>query len=298
MKRRIVALASVLLLAAAFVVTTGDDACAQKKKGRGEAGSRKKDTEERARKDASGREAAVDSAQGARRIGDAGEQEKKQRQLREHAGDPADARGAKKRYRPRGLSDEQMRKWTNGAPPGWSRGRKTGWDGAGSPPGHRAGGDEATATRRYPARAAEWNDREKKEWDGRLESARERIREKAQADGRTPGEDVESAVISIEEAAQAGVPIEQAESAVGTAIDAGINGHGIEQMTRAMAYGAEQDVDAGELGLFVESRIKEGERDDDLATSIYEEVDRRHAMRQEQGEEKKPSWWRRVFKRN
>lgn len=221
---------------------------------------------------------------------------------REMVGRPIDQERAPGRYRPRRLQAGEAGEWKDGIPPGWSRGDKQGWGGADAPPGQGRGGGEAQARSPYPPGAKDWDGKRREDWDRRLERARERVREKAQRAENAGPDDVASADISLQEAAREGVPIEDVESAVSGAIAAGMKGPEIEQMTRAMAYGASQGVGGGRLGAFASSRIEAGERGDDLAVSIYQEADR---LQEEQEKErpasppegKKTSWWQKIFRR-
>jgi hypothetical protein len=192
-----------------------------------------------------------------------------------------------------------MMGWRDGTPPGWDRGEKRGWGGAAPPGQQRKAGEGMMEGRRYPARAKDWGDREKEDFDRRLERARERVRAKAQTREGIDEGDIESAEVSVEEASREGVPIEQAESSVDKAMGAGMSGAEIEQMTRAMAYGADKNVDYNELGSFVDRKIDDGERGDDLAVSIYQEVDRQNeqapAEPEQPKQEKKTPWYRRIF---
>lgn len=299
MRRNISITALTMLLAGSFVLAAGGRADAQQKKGK-EGAEKKKAAEEQMQKGTQGRDAAVDTLRKTGRGTQGDERTKKEKRILEHAGDPALAGGAKKHYRPKGLSEEQMKGWRDGSPPGWGRGGKTGWGEAGAPKGQqkKAGKGKMKAPR-YPAGAGEWGAQEKEDFDRRIERARDRVREKALTREGIDEGAVESAEISVEEAAREGVPIEQAESSVSKAIDAGMSGVEIEQMTRAMAYGADKNVDYGELGSFVGTKIEDGERGDDLAVSIYEEVDRMEAQAPPEPEqptqEKKTPWYKRIF---
>ncbi|MDD3642614.1 MAG: hypothetical protein PHQ19_04025 [Candidatus Krumholzibacteria bacterium] len=299
MRRNIPAIALAMLLAGALVLAPGGQAGAQKKKG--DAEKAKKTAEERIQKGKQGRDAAADTLGKAGRGEVSRERDRMERRVREHAGDSAVAEGARKRYRPKGLSEERMEGWRDGTPPGWGRGEKTGWGGEGAPPGQREKARDMRA-RRYPAGEKEWGDRDREDFDRRIERARERVREKARVLEGVEDSEIESAEISVEEAARVGVPVEQAESSVGRAMEAGMSGPEIEQMTRAMAYGAERSVDQEKLGSFVESRIEAGERGDDLAVSIYEQVDRMEAQAppepEQPKEEKKVPWYKRIFGRD
>lgn len=209
----------------------------------------------------------------------------------------------KGKFRPRDLPAAEQAEWQDGVPPGWTRGTKTGWGGADAPPGQRRGGaGQADAPRTYPRGAEDWDQQRRQDWDRRLEDARERVRERARRIEGYGEPDVESATISVEAAAREGVPIEQAEAAVNDALGARLTGREIEQMTRALAYGAGRGVSAVELGSFATARIAAGQRGDDLAVAVYEEADRRAAGQPATApapppEPKKSPWWKRIFGR-
>ncbi|MCK4350768.1 MAG: hypothetical protein KAX13_07910 [Candidatus Krumholzibacteria bacterium] len=188
-------------------------------------------------------------------------------------------KGKTKAYKPKGLSDEEMKQWEGGTPPGWSMGTKKGWEGTGAPPGKMKKGDEA-----------------------KLEKAKERIRNRVrehEGKGEMERKQLEeSATRSIEGAARKGVPVEHAEKTVEKGIDRGMKGEEIEKMTRAMAYGADKGTDYEELGKFMDRKMAEGERGDDLAMSVYKEIDDKHAVKQQEKMEEKLPWYKRWFKRN
>jgi hypothetical protein len=187
----------------------------------------------------------------------------------------------KVKYKPKGLSEEEMGQWEGGSPPGWSMGTKKGWDGAGAPPGKMKKGDEA-----------------------KLEKAKERIRNRIRThEGKGEMERKqleESAERSIEGAARKGVPVEHAERTVEKGVERDMSGEEIEKVTRAMAYGADKDTDYEELGRFMDRKMDEGERGDELAMSVYKEIDDRHAekLQEKKEPEKKVPWYKRIFKRD
>lgn len=206
----------------------------------------------------------------------------------------------KGKFRPRNLPESELAEWQDGVPPGWTRGKKTGWGGADAPPGQRRGGPgQADGPRTYPRGAEDWDQQRRDDWDRRLEDARERVRARARRVEGYGEPDVESATISVEAAARDGVPIEQAEAVVNDALGAGLTGREIEQMTRALAYGAGRGVSAVELGSFATARIAAGRRGDDLAVAVYAEADRRAGQLATPPapppEPKKSPWWKRIF---
>lgn len=205
----------------------------------------------------------------------------------------------KGKFKPRDLPESAQAEWQDGVPPGWTRGKKTGWGGADAPPGQRRGGaGRADAPQTYPRGAEDWDQQRREDWDRRLEDARERVRERARRVEGYGEPDVESAVISVEAAAREGVPVEQAEAAVNHALGAGLPGREIEQLTRALAYGVGRGVAADELSRFATGQIAAGQRGDDLAVAIYQEADHRAgepATAPAPQEPKKSPWWKRIF---
>lgn len=288
------------VLIAVCVLVIGGDALAQKeKKKSGKKDRESKKTEESVKKE----KIKVEEGSKAEEIEDQGDTEKRIKQKADKGKEKSDERAGKVKtfeYRPKRLKDAEMREWENGIPPGWSRGKKTGWHGAGAPPGKvkQQGGGAERIERRYPPGSEEWDPQRKESWDRRLEKAKERIRTKSQSRGEATEDDEESAVRSVEEAAREGVPVEDAEAMVDKAIDRGMTGREIEQVTRAAAYGADKDIDYNELDGFMDTKMEEGQAGDELAVSIYQEIDRRHDERQQQQEQKKEPWWKRIFKRD
>jgi hypothetical protein len=214
----------------------------------------------------------------------------------------------KVKYKPKGLSDEQMKEWEGSSPPGWSRGGKTGWEGAGVPPGKQ--GEEGVKSKEmkkiYPPGSEGWDPEKRQQWERNLEQAKERIRRRVEerersGEGEGQRKEYEERVErSIEEATRRGVPVENAEAVVGKAVDRDMKGEEIEQLTRAMAYGADKGTDYGKLDQFIERKMDEGERGDELAMSAYQEIDERNMEQQQvqqQEQKKKEPWYRRIFRR-
>ena len=66
-----------------------------------------------------------------------------------------------------------------------------------------------------------------------------------------------------------------------------------------MAYGADKETNYDELGRFMDRKMAEGERGDELAMSVYKEIDDKQAEKQQTKEEpKKKPWYKRIFKRD
>ena len=279
----------VLFLVTAWVLVLSGDAMAQKKGGGkgGKSGGKGKSGETAKGSEQKGKAGDVEEQEGAE------EQEKKMEKKGEGGGkgkgegkgkksgdmESEGGKGKMKAYKPKGLSDKEMKGWEGGSPPGWSMGTKKGWEGADAPPGKMKKGDEA-----------------------KLEKAKERVRTRIREhEGKGEMEQKqleESAGRSIEGAARSGVPVEHAEKAVEKGIDRGMKGEEIEKMTRAMAYGADKNTDYDELGKFMDKKMTEGERGDELAMSVYKEIDDKNAVKQQEKKEEKLPWYKRWFKRN
>ncbi|MBU3958941.1 MAG: hypothetical protein KKE91_03680, partial [Candidatus Omnitrophica bacterium] len=88
-------------------------------------------------------------------------------------------------------------------------------------------------------------------------------------------EEIAQVSTSLEIPSRVGVPIEDAEDIVQTAMDKGLKGEAIDKLTRAVSYGVGREVKFDQLGKFVNERLKEGLRDEELAVEVYKEVQRR-----------------------
>ncbi len=197
-------------------------------------------------------------------------------------------------YRPKEVGADEYRQWKNGIPPGWSRGNKTGWNGAGVPPGQLE--DRDLEARSYPPEAERWSKRKKEDWDRQLEESKKRVAESAAKHARASESDRRSAEISVENAARHGVPMQTAEETVDRAIKRGMPGADIERITRAMAYGAGKAIDQERLGVFTRQAIDSGKAGEDVALAVYQEVDARHQASVQAAQKKSP-WWKRLFGR-
>jgi hypothetical protein len=197
------------------------------------------------------------------------------------------------KYKPRGMTDRDLMEWTNGNPPGWSRGEKAGWGGAGAPPGQMEQHGEQEIIYFYPRGSENWDTSRKADWQSQFQQSRTRILERLRARAGMSREDEESAMFSFEGAAREGVPLIHVESTMDRAITRGMRGPDIEKVTRAMSYGADKDTDYSRLDQFIEKRMNESETGDDLALSIYKEIDGQHAAKP--AEPAKKPWWKRLI---
>ncbi len=202
------------------------------------------------------------------------------------------ARISKNKYKPRGISDKNMTEWADGNPPGWSEGNKAGWGGAGVPPGQMKE-RELELIHSYPSGSEDWDSGKKADWRSNLEQSKTRILERIRTRKGVSREDEESAIISIERAAREGVPLTHIESVMNKAITREMRSRDIEKMTRAMSYGADKNTDYDKLDRFIERKMDQGETGDDLAVSIYREIDERNVAKSEEPVRK--SWWKRLF---
>ncbi len=222
------------------------------------------------------------------------EQEAKENSSGKNAatGQHEDAKINKNKYKPRGISDRDMAEWMDGNPPGWSQGNKTGWGGAGVPPGQMKE-REREILHSYPPGSEDWDSGKKADWQSGLEQSKTRILERIRTRKGVSREDEESAVISIERAAREGVPLNNIESVMNKAITREMACRDIEKVTRAMSYGAGRNADYEQLDRFIERKMDQGETGDDLAVSIYREIDERNSEKSEEPVRK--SWWKRLF---
>jgi len=64
-------------------------------------------------------------------------------------------------------------------------------------------------------------------------------------------------------------------------------------VTRAMSYGVDKGTDYNKLDHFIEKRMSGNATGDDIALSIYKEIDDQQAAKRQ--EPVKKSWWNRLF---
>lgn len=184
-------------------------------------------------------------------------------------------------WMPPGLSKEKRAEWKDGRPPGWSWGKKVGWEGADMPPGlaKKDSWLPPGLAKSTPPGWKNWNDEKKKGWEKELGEAREKVRGRAKKLKDFSEEDLNSALVSVEAAARKGVPIRHTLGLAERAMEKGIRGRGIETATRAMAYGVGREIDFEQLGKFVHKKLDGGLRNDELSIEIYKEIARRHEER-------------------
>jgi len=151
-------------------------------------------------------------------------------------------------------------------PSGWSRGDKEGWKGAGMPPG---------LEKKTPPGWEKWNNNKKKGWEKRLENALGNIRKGAKNKKGFSKKDLDSALVSVEAAAREGVPVKNSRKLVELAMNKGIQGTALETLSRATSSGVGKDIDFGKLNKFVEKKLDDGLRNDELLNEIYKEIDNR-----------------------
>ncbi len=200
---------------------------------------------------------------------------------------------SKNKYKPR--EQYPKRTWRigpTGILPDGQQGNKTGWGGAGVPPGQMKE-REREILHSYPPGSEDWDSGKKADWQSGLEQSKTRILERIRTRKGVSQEDEESAVISIERAAREGVPLNNIESVMNKAITREMACRDIEKVTRAMSYGADKNTDYEQLDRFIERKMDQGETGDDLAFSIYREIDERNAAKSEEPVRK--SWWKRLF---
>ena len=149
-------------------------------------------------------------------------------------------------------------------PSGWSRGDKEGWKGAGMPPG---------LAKKTPPGWEKWNNNKKKGWEKRLENALGNIRKGAKNKKDFSKEDLDSALVSVEAAAREGVPVKNARELIELSIKYGLQGIALETLSRATSSGVVKDIDFGKLNNFVEKKLDDGLRDDELLDEVYKEID-------------------------
>jgi len=145
----------------------------------------------------------------------------------------------------------------------------------------------------YPRGSENWDIRRKEDWQSKLEQSRVRILERIRTREGMSREDEESAIFSLGRAVRDGVPPEHVEVTINRAITRGMRGRDIEKVTRAMSYGADKNTDYDRLNRLIEKKMNEGETGDELALSIYKEIDEQQAGKPEEPVTR--SWWRRLF---
>ncbi len=166
---------------------------------------------------------------------------------------------------PPDLSEAEKKEWTNGRPPGWSKGKKTGWKGGNMPPG--------LAKKQNPPQWGIWTKEQQNKWGDSLSRIQDIIRNRADKTAW------ETMIYSVESAARKGVPTQPLEMVTSQSIRRKLSATDYEQMTRAMAYGVGKNTDFSGLARFVNNRIDQGARGNELAVQVYKEIANRSAQR-------------------
>ena len=153
------------------------------------------------------------------------------------------------------LSAAERGEWQDGRPPGWSEAaRRVGRD---CPPGLAKQGRCGPGA--APTGAFE-ND---------LREALERLRRWARDTIRLPGPLMDSMLAGVEGAARHGVPLDVAERVGKAAAERRLTPLGIEQITRALAYGARHGVAPADMEAFAGNGLAAGVPPESIALGIY-----------------------------
>ena len=158
---------------------------------------------------------------------------------------------------PPGFQEGEKRGFIGGRPPGWSQGEKEGWRGI-YPPGLQGGANEEKRT----------------EFTQKRKEAEKLLKGKA-AEKKIKEEEAQYLALLFNLAARKGVPIHNALKLTEDMLDHGVEKDGAERITRAYAYGVDKKADYDSLGRLVSEKLKAGHKGDDLATLIYDEIDKR-----------------------
>ncbi len=176
---------------------------------------------------------------------------------------PAGAQAtAQPSWLPPDLSQQERQEWKDGRPPGWSRGLKTGWGRKGCPPGLAKKG------RCQPHAVARGSAAQQKTWLDALREAIERLG-KWGRERKLSSAVLDAVLIGFEGAARHGVPIPTAEALVMASAERGLTPHGIEVITRALAYGAERNAAAANLDAFARQGLGAGAAPEAIALGLY-----------------------------
>ena len=163
-----------------------------------------------------------------------------------------------------GIEKKEKKDWKGDKPPGWSKGKKTGWGDSMVPPGL----------------AKKMSEKEKENWLKNRKDAKKksedwvRYRDRKESSA-VIGNNAESVSVSVEESINAGVPADKVLDVVHGAINKDMNGEEIEQITRAVVDGVSKGVGAEEVVRFTEEALKGNVKGEDIALSVYEWVGRK-----------------------
>lgn len=164
-----------------------------------------------------------------------------------------------KKWIPPYLTEQEKAEWKDGVPPGWSKGKKTGWGGHDVPPGW-----------------SKWKKKDKKKWEKDLAKARKKARKWAEKRSRKygwtkdrEGREADSFYISVDRTARAGVPVEDVEGLVEKAIKRGMSAEDIGRLTRAVAHGVGRGVGAHDVVVYTEKTMTGEITDEDVVLGVY-----------------------------
>jgi hypothetical protein len=165
------------------------------------------------------------------------------------------------------LDEKDRKAWKDGRPPGWDRGTKTGWQGGNLPPGQAR---KRAEDRDYaPGSRYRWTEQERNRHEERIKDAEERIRELLEKKGVTTGPMLDSAILSLHSAVRRGVPVSTASAVIEQGLEGSLSPEGIEQVTRALSYGAERQRDFTDLEKIIRDAMNRGLTEEDLTMEVY-----------------------------
>jgi len=164
---------------------------------------------------------------------------------------------------PPGLSQDEKAEWKGGRPPGWSQGVKRGWKGKDCPPGLAKKG------RCHPREVSQASPQQQKTWEEQLREGIERLRRWGRDKMKLPAPTLTALLIGFEGAARHGVPLDVAERVAMGAAERGLSALAIEQLTRALAYGADRGVKPADLEAFAQQGLSRGVAAEALALGLY-----------------------------
>ena len=127
--------------------------------------------------------------------------------------------------------------------------------------------------RKNPPGWQKWDNEKKKSWEEQLGEALGNIRQRTKNKKGFSKENLDSALLSIEAAAREGVPVESARELIELSIKYGLQGNALETLSRATSSGVGKDIDFDQLNNFVEKKLDDGLRDDELLDEVYKEID-------------------------
>ncbi len=178
-------------------------------------------------------------------------------------------------------------------PPGWDRGEKKGWT-SDIPPGLAKKGKlppGLAKKRKLPPGWSNWKRQKRARWEKDLKHATSAVRRRAGRERGLEEDMLESALLSLDRAARAGVPVNDARDIILNAVEEGLDGEDIERASRAAAYGVGKGMDFDELGSYVNEMLDGGLRGNELAIEIYREVVRRQEFKHGPGKAGKAKKW-------